>query len=162
MWVFTRVLWRRHCRSREGSGDLEIILKERNGPGSRGGSRRGGMGQFMEAWKGLKKQWVKPIMAFRWHSGMACVVLVLRCWGAQCPQSQSSPSACTILPRRMLKLVLSTTQQWTLQLLEVVTQPQLLPCATSHHCTSLCFWASAFSLLLPKQRPDVLSKDKEP
>lgn len=66
MGVFTLVLWRRHSRLRQGPGGLEIVLKEKNGPGSRGGGRQGGGRQLRGAWKGLKK----PILAFKmtsWH-----------------------------------------------------------------------------------------------
>lgn len=36
-----------------GPGDLETVLKERNGPGSRGGSRQGGV-RHARGWKSRK------------------------------------------------------------------------------------------------------------
>lgn len=41
VWALTPVLQRKHSRLREGSEDLEIVLKERNGPGGKDGNKQG-------------------------------------------------------------------------------------------------------------------------
>lgn len=67
------MLWRRHSKRREEPGDLEIVPKERNGPGDRVGS-----GQPREAREALNKQGGKLALAFR----MASVHGACRsCWG---------------------------------------------------------------------------------